>query len=402
MKRTVLEFTALALSITALLVISDPRSQARVEENAIQLAPQEKTVEQVQKNIKVLTGMPQSQLIPVMNFIAASLGRRCNFCHVNRSGQWDYASDEKPEKSTAREMMKMVLDLHKQKFSGADEISCFTCHRGQNRPVNLPALPLPVPSPRPGGGPGAGAPGAGAAPGAAEPQASPSPTPAMPSAEEVFNKYIAAIGGQANIDKIKSRQLKGNIVQANGTTIPYEILQAAPDKFHIVATIEQDTIERGFNGTAGWEKTARGVRDLTAVEVTQLQSAIGLFRQLKLKEQYTSARVRGRDKIGDRPVYVIVGTTADNNQERLFFDAETGLLLRRITYLKTMLALIPQQVDFDDYRDVDGVKMAFTIRIAPLEVGNPLSTRTYSEVKLNVPVDESKFAMPATPKPSSD
>jgi hypothetical protein len=60
-----------------------------------------------------------------------------------------------------------------------------------------------------------------------------------------------------------------------------------------------------------------------------------------------------------------------------------------------MLALIPQQVDFDDYRDVDGVKMAFTVRVAPTEVGNPLSTRTYSEVKLNVPVDESKFGMPA-------
>jgi hypothetical protein len=369
-----------------------------VEEKFIQPAPQEKTVEQVQKNIKVLTGMPQSQLIPVMNFIAASLGRRCNFCHVNRSGQWDYASDEKPEKSTAREMMKIVLDLHKQKFPGATEISCFTCHRGQNQPVSLPALPLPVPSPRPGGaGPGPGAPGADAAPGAAGPQASPSPTPAMPPAEEIFNKYVAAIGGQANIDKIKSRQLKGNVVQANGTTIPFETLQAAPDKFHIVATIEQGAIERGFNGTAGWEKTARGVRDLTAVEVAQLQSAIGLFRQLKLEEQYTSARVRGRDKIGDRPVYVIVGTTADNNQERLFFDAETGLLLRRITYLQTMLALIPQQVDFDDYRDVDGVKMAFAIRVAPMEVGNPLSTRTYSEVKLNVPVDESKFAMPAKP-----
>src|SRR6185436_18666100 len=92
-------------------------------------SPQEKTVEQVEKNIKVLTGMPQSQLIPVMNFFAASMGRRCNFCHVNKDGKWDYASDEKPEKTTAREMIKMVLDLRKQKFTGADEISCYTCHR---------------------------------------------------------------------------------------------------------------------------------------------------------------------------------------------------------------------------------------------------------------------------------
>src|SRR6185436_19226402 len=126
--------------------------------------PQEKTVEQVQKNIKVLTGMPQSQLIPVMNYFSASMGRRCNFCHVNKDGQWDYASDEKPEKATAREMIKMVLDLRKQKFNGADEISCYTCHRGLNHPINVPALPLPLPSPRPASGgapqPGGGAPAA--------------------------------------------------------------------------------------------------------------------------------------------------------------------------------------------------------------------------------------------------
>src|SRR4030095_2978922 len=66
-------------------------------------AQHNKTTEQVQKNIKVLTGLPQWQLIPVMNYMAASMGRRCNFCHVNNNGQWDYASDEKQEKNTARE-----------------------------------------------------------------------------------------------------------------------------------------------------------------------------------------------------------------------------------------------------------------------------------------------------------
>jgi len=74
-------------------------------------APREQTVEQVEKNIKVLNGMPASQLIPVMNYFAASMGRRCNFCHVNNNGQWDYAADTKPEKNTAREMIKMGLDL---------------------------------------------------------------------------------------------------------------------------------------------------------------------------------------------------------------------------------------------------------------------------------------------------
>ena len=127
-------------------------------------AAPEKTTEQVQKNIKVLTGLPQSQLIPVMNYMASSLGRRCNFCHVNNNGQWDYASDEKPEKKTAREMIKLVLDVNKNTFKGNVEVGCFTCHRGRNQPQALPTLPLALPSPPPGNAGAAASTPAGSSP----------------------------------------------------------------------------------------------------------------------------------------------------------------------------------------------------------------------------------------------
>src|SRR5438552_3991866 len=78
-----------------------------------QPAQGEKTIEQVQKNLKVLNGIPQAQLIPMMNFFVASLGVRCNFCQVNNAGQWDYPADTKPEKSTAREMIAMTLNVNK-------------------------------------------------------------------------------------------------------------------------------------------------------------------------------------------------------------------------------------------------------------------------------------------------
>jgi hypothetical protein len=300
----------------------------------------------------------------------------------------------------------MVLDLHKLNFPGASEISCFTCHRGQQHPVNVPPLPLPVPSPRatppqtrggvpPGAAPSPSAPAAQGTPGA---QAAPSATPALPSADEIFSKYIAAIGGQANIDKIKSRALKGSTAQANGV-VAFEISQAAPDKFHIVATTPTGAFERGFNGTVGWEKGPQGVRQLSPGEVAQLQASIGLLRNIRLKEQFNSTRVRPGEKIGDRPTYMVIGTTRDNRQERLFFDAETGLLLRRISYMTTLIALIPEQIDFEDYRDVDGVKFPFVVRVSAVEVGNPVSTRTFSEMKLNAAVDEAKFNMPAAATP---
>ena len=393
MQRTLLKSIALVFSIVALFLILD--SQYEVVRVTKAQAPPEKTVEQVQKNIKVLTGMPESQLIPVMNFFAASMGRRCNYCHVNNQGQWDYASDAKPEKTSAREMIKLVLDNNKNlERLKLDPVSCYTCHRGRTSPQSIPALPLPLPSPPPNAG-GTGGPTPGASP-----QASPSPTPALPSADEIFSKYAAAVGGQTAIDKLKSRTAKGTVTQANGNSFQFELTQAAPDKFYLLVTTPQGTIERGFNGQVGWEKTARGVREVTGTELMNFKAANGLFILLKLKEQYSRApRVR-KDKLGDRDVYVVDGTTTENRRMRLYFDATSGLLLRRTTTMPTMVGIIPDQIDLEDYREAEGLKFPFTARAAILEVGNPTSTRTFTELKLNTPVDESKFNMPPAPKPA--
>jgi len=394
MKLKMLRFSIIASSlvITA-IVLRSGGAQGVDGSHSSQTATQEKTIEQVQKNIKVLTGMPQSQLIPVMNFFAASLGRRCNFCHVNNNGQWDYASDAKPEKNTAREMIRLVLDTNKTLSRlNVDPISCYSCHRGRTSPQSVPTLPLPLPSP--------GAAGNAAAPGA-QAQASPGPRPELPSADDIFAKYIQALGGQTAIDKLKSRVSKGTLTQANGNVLQFEAYQVAPDKFYQVVTTQQGAFERGYNGSVGWEKSARGLRELLPAEVAQLKANSGLFSLINLKGQLTRPRVT-KDKIGDRDVYVITGTTAEGGRQRLFFDVESGLLLRRITYTSTMVATIPEEVDFEDYHDVEGIKFPVTARSSTIEVGNPISTRKFTEIKLNVPVDDSKFNMPAAaPKPAA-
>ena len=385
MKSISLRLVVMALACAAAaLVISKVRAQAVS-------APQEKTVEQVQKNIKVLTGMPQSQLIPVMNYFAASMGRRCNFCHVNNQGQWDYASDAKPEKDQAREMIKMVLDTNKNYFKGILEVSCYTCHRGVNHPLSVPLLPIARPSPQPGGGGGANTPGA-------QPQASPTPRPSPPAPEALINKYVEAIGGQAAIDKIKSRTMKGTVALAMGATGTYETIQSM-DKGYELFTTSFGTVERGVNGNGGWEKTPQGLHELTGQQLVDAKFQMLLLSSLKLKDQYASLRFAGRDKINERNVLIVLGTTPDKKRERLFFDAENGLLLRRISYLETMIGVIPQQIDFEDYRDVEGVKLPFTIRVSSTDSGNPFIVRTLTEIKLNGPADESKFNMPAATKP---
>jgi outer membrane lipoprotein-sorting protein len=140
------------------------------------------------------------------------------------------------------------------------------------------------------------------------------------------------------------------------------------------------------------------VREITGAELINLKAANGLFGLLKLKEQYSKPpRVR-KDKIGDRDVYIVDGTTTENRRIRLYFDAASGLLLRRTTTMPTIIGIIPDQIDLEDYREADGLKFPFTARAATLEVGNPTSTRTFTELKLNAPVDDSKFNMPPASK----
>jgi hypothetical protein len=357
-----------------------------------QTVPAEKTVEQVQKNIQVLRGLPQSQLIPVMNFMGTSLGVKCTFCHVNKDGKWDFSSDEKPEKATAREMIKMVIGINKADFKGVTEVSCYTCHRGQTHPASVPTLSMSE-GPRTGAVQPSPAASPVASAGASQ---SASPKEALPTAEQILAKYQEALGGSAAIDKLKTRTMKGTWLTSNGMSLAYEVYQSGPDKLYsVLITPKQGTFERGFDGGAGWEKSSGGVRPIESTELYYLRRYPDLFKDIKLKEQFTRLGGVRKDKLGDREVYVLRGATTDNRNERLYFDVQTGLLLRRISSYTTPIGVIPEQVDFEDYREVDGMKLPFTIRITSLD-DHYTSTRKFSEIKLNVPVDETKFKKPAS------
>ncbi len=346
-------------------------------------ATADKPVELVQKNIKVLNGMTESQLIPTMNFMSASLGVRCTFCHVNNNGKWDFVSDEKPEKNTAREMIKMVLAVNKNTFRGNTEVSCYTCHRGRTSPVSAPSFPIPEVTPRPTA--------AETKPGETK--------PAAPSADEILAKYTEALGGSAVIDKLKTRTSKGTAMSSDGIPLGYELYDSAPDKVYVVFTSpKQGVFENGFDGRIGWQKSKFGLRELAGEDLLSLRRN-DLFRDIKLKEQFSRLTFGGKDKIGDRDVYVLRGVTIDNRRERLYFDVQTGLLVRRITNLPTMIAIIPEQTDFEDYRNVDGLMVPFTVRVSSVD-RNATVTRQFTEVKLNGPIDETKFNKPAAPPPT--
>src|SRR5688572_15363567 len=99
------------------------------------------------KNLQVFPkDIPQQELVTNMKFFAQSLGVRCVHCHVGEEGKplstFDFASDAKKEKQTARAMLRMVHRINSEDFGVKDfsnvRVTCYTCHRGALKPATFP------------------------------------------------------------------------------------------------------------------------------------------------------------------------------------------------------------------------------------------------------------------------
>ncbi len=333
----------------------------------------EKKVGETHPNVKLLKDLPESQLFITMNFMRASLGVSCAYCHVNSGGdKWEWAKDDKPAKQIALKHIQMTMDLNKANFSSQPVITCNTCHQGQTKPAALPVLPQIAPE----GGP-----------------AGLKPDVILPTADQIVEKYIRAVGGRAAIEKIKSRVMKGSQTGFDGTALPLEIYREAPDKYFSQVTRPQGLVLQGYNGTAGWVKNPRGRRQLIGDELSAIKRRAEFYEPLKLKELYPGLKPVAKERIGDRDVFVLESDTGKTEIIQLFFDAQTGLLLRRLAISKDILAPIPDQADYDDYRDVDGIKLPFTVRQSFVDpwVG---WVQKFTEIKNNVPIEPAKFDMP--------
>jgi hypothetical protein len=171
-------------------------------------------------------------------------------------------------------------------------------------------------------------------------------------------------------------------------TNPIEIIQAEPNKLLIVRSNARDAALEGFDGLKGWTKDARGQRGITGKELVELKREADFFRYLRIRETYPQMRVLAREKVRDRDAYVVGATSRDDSREKLYFDVETGLLVRRFVAFKTAFGSIPDVTDFDDYREVNGVKLPFTIAWSRPPFG---VVRRFTEIRLNAIVDSARF-----------
>jgi CubicO group peptidase (beta-lactamase class C family) len=223
----------------------------------------------------------------------------------------------------------------------------------------------------------------------------------MPTVDQILDKYVQAMGGTEAIRKLKTRVLKGTIefVKREVTIVgDSEIYAASPNKRMEITRIkvgscyEEDVLE-GFNGTVGWSNSDR-FRKLEGAELAVKKREAEFYREIKLKELYPRMILNGTEKIGDRLAYVLNATPAEGDPEKMYFDIETGLLVRidMEKYFAKYLR-VPFQMFLDDYREIDGVKQPFTFRYISPELK---IIYRFNEIKHNTVIEDAKINLPGS------
>lgn len=303
----------------------------------------EDTVEHTRKNIRVLQGLPESQLFMAMNSIAQSLGVHCDYCHVKLGDKWIWESDEKRTKLIARDMIRMTRAI-------SADVTCYSCHRGH---VEVPRLPLLPPR---------------------DAALDPPRPAALPTAWEIVKRYIAAVGGAAFAPMV----VELDIARSQGRNAHVSIDMTAADKIHFTMTTPDGAVARQWiDGTAAFSDSGKGPTPLPAELAKDLKRVAGIYHAMKVEEAPEEMRVTGIERIGDRDAYAVAA-----GSKTYFFDVESGLLLRERLTKETLLAPLPEQFDYDDYRAVGSLKLPFLIRtsdVAPYDT----AARTITAIRLH-------------------
>jgi hypothetical protein len=263
-------------------------------------------VEERFKNIRVLQGLPSSQLIPVMGFMANSLGVTCSHCHTAH-----FDEDQLPEKKQAREMIRMTRAINAGQFNGQVMVTCNSCHKGQLYPNPLPDL---------------------AAAGWRQAPAKPAEV-ALPSADAVVSRFAGM--------RISGFHGTGEVRVIRGS----ETLSPAPIRIDISAP-NQVMLQSEARLREG------------------LSRALGHWFALEsdLARAYKRLRVTGRTAVDGKEALVIQAQPEEGRPEQLYFDAASGLLLRIHTETTTPLGFVPEELTLADYAPAGGSMLPRTLR----------------------------------------
>jgi photosynthetic reaction center cytochrome c subunit len=340
------------------------------------------------KNIQVLRGIPVNEFMGTMGFFAASLGMNCTDCHVNESaGDWKRYADDTPLKNTARRMVLMENLINRSDFGATRMVTCYTCHRGAQRPEVTPSLAEQYGAPPPD---------------------DPDRIMVLPdapndpaAAEQIIDKFIQAVGGAQQLAKLSSFAAKGTYAgfDTDFQKVPTEIFAKAPNQLTMTNHLHGGDNTTTYDGHEAWVASADRPVPLIMLTGGELDGArvdASLSFPAMLKQDLSKWHAGFPPiTVGDRAAQVVEGTAPGGTPVKLFFDKQSGLLLRQTRFINTVVGVIPLHVDYSDYRAVAGVKMPFKWQVTWVD---GQSTTELSNVQPNVAVAAAKFVKPAAAK----
>ena len=339
-------------------------------------------VDDVFRNVQALKGIGVDDFMLTMGIMSAAVGSDCVGCHPSAgTDHVDWALDT-PRKRTARRMVQMVAAINRDNFNGRQVVTCWTCHRGRDRPVTTPTLDVVYGPP------------------VDESDDVLTPARGVATVDQVLDKYLRAIGGAGNTARVTSFVATGKSVgyRGFGGGGVVEVSAEAPDKraTHISFPEYPDrgVSVRTYDGRSGWIATPLAVvpkYELAGSERDGARLDAMLSFPAQITQALTSLRVGPPSTIGDKDVTVLQGNGPNGTLATLYFDDASGLLVRMVRHGRSPIGRVPTQVDYADYRDVGGIKFPFRWTFAWLDGRDNFE---FSDVKLNVPIDPAAFGEP--------
>jgi len=196
--------------------------------------------------------------------------------------------------------------------------------------------------------------------------ASASPTP---NAEEVVNqildRFIEAAGGKVAIDGVKSYRMKGHFeIPALDVRGKMEVWAKDPQKSLTIIEFPGITLRKGYDGETHWAQTPFGSVTMTGPqEMSELENDADVYNASRIRNLYDRMKLEMKARLSGRDVYMVEGQPTKGPAEKLFFDVENGLLVRWDMARRHGDRRVFVKVYLNDYRDIDGVKIPFNVRM---------------------------------------
>lgn len=335
------------------------------------VASPDKKSGEVFKNVQVLKDIPSDQLIPSMKFITSALGVRCEYCHVENA----FDKDDKKPKQIARKMMQMMFAINANNFDGKQQVTCFSCHRGSPKPLAIPTISESAPKPL-----------------NAEAAAPPPNPPDLPKADEIVQKYVAALGGADAMAKLKTLVEHGS-AELGGREFQIDLDIKTPNRLAMITHFPGADGRTVFDGKNGFTLLPGSpLRPMSSGDLDAARMDSDLHFALDLKTVFPELQVEKKVMIGDKETILVTGKRSGLPPVEMYFDTQTGLLARVVRYEASALGLNPTQIDYSDYREVAGEKLPFHwVSSSPL--GH--FAVQISSVEPNASIGDETFARPA-------